>query len=111
MEKGAKFSKSIEYKLLPGQRSTRDIRINGDIVVKKNAKFNRLAIRKLKQAKIERLPIEHAELLEKVAAHDVINMETGEVILECNDTIATLRSLTPRTHSVLCVLAISVKKA
>ena len=88
VEKGAKFSKSIEYELLPGQRSTRDIRVNGEIVVKKNAKFNRLAIRKLKQAGIDRLPIEYGELLEKVAAHDVINMETGEVILECNDTIS-----------------------
>ncbi|MCL2822474.1 MAG: DNA-directed RNA polymerase subunit beta [Polyangiaceae bacterium] len=95
LEKGAKFSKSIEYDLLPGQRSTRDIKIDGEIIVKKNAKFNRLAIKKLKAAKIERIPLEYAELLEKVAAHDVINMETGEVILECNDTIANAQIPNP----------------
>ena len=88
VEKGVKFNKSIEYALLQGQRATRDIRIGGEVIVKKNAKFNKTAIRKLKEADLDRLPLEADELLEKVAAHDVINMETGEVILECNDTVA-----------------------
>ena len=95
LDKGAKFSKSIEYDLLPEQRSTRDIRIEGEIVVKKNAKFNRQAIKKLKAAGVDRIPLEYSELLEKVAAHDVINMETGEVILECNDTISNAQIPNP----------------
>jgi DNA-directed RNA polymerase subunit beta len=95
VEKGSKFRKSLEYDLLPGQRSTRDIKVNDEVIVKKNAKFNKGAIRKLRDAKIDRLPIEPEELLEKVAAHDVINMETGEVILECNDTIANAQVPSP----------------
>lgn len=88
VEKSGKFAKSIEYDLLPGQRSTRDIKIDGEVIVKKNAKFNRIAIKKLKAAKVDRIPLEYSELLEKVAAHDVINMETGEIILECNETVS-----------------------
>ncbi len=95
VEKGSKFFKSLEYDLLLGQRSTRDIKIGGETIVKKNAKFNKAAIRKLKEAKIDRLPLEPEELLEKVAAHDVINMETGEVILECNDAIANAQIPSP----------------
>jgi DNA-directed RNA polymerase subunit beta len=94
-EKGGKFAKSLEYDLLPGQRATRDIKIGGEVVVKKNTKFKTGAIKKLREAKIDRLPIEPEELLEKVAAHDVINMETGEVILECNDPIANAQVPSP----------------
>src|SRR6187455_2682782 len=35
IEKGGKFSKSIEFDLLPGQRATRDIKIGNEFVVKK----------------------------------------------------------------------------
>ncbi len=43
-----KFSKSIEYDLLPGQRATRDIKVGSDVIVRKNRKFTRAAIRKLR---------------------------------------------------------------
>ena len=87
LEKGGKYSKSIEYELLAGQRSTRDIKIGAEVIVKKNTKFTRAAIRKLKEAKLERLPAEPEELVGKVAAHDVVDPETGEVIVECNEEI------------------------
>ncbi len=86
-EKGGKHSKSIEFDILAGQRATRDIRIGGDILVKKNTKFTKAAIKKLREAKVDRLPIEPEELVGKVAAHDVIDRETGEVILECNEEL------------------------
>jgi DNA-directed RNA polymerase subunit beta len=90
LEKGDKLLKSVEYDLLSGQRSTRDIKVGGEVVVKKGSKFTKGAIKKLKESKIDRLPIDPEELLPnknderggKVAAHDVIDPETGEVILE-----------------------------
>src|SRR6267378_6502202 len=50
IEKGGKFSRSIEYDLLAGQRATRDIKVGAEVVVKKNTKFTRAAIKKLKEA-------------------------------------------------------------
>src|SRR6266699_996733 len=50
VEKGGKYSKSVEYDLLAGQRSTRDIKVGGEIIVKKNTKFTKAAIKKLKEA-------------------------------------------------------------
>src|SRR5712672_3434350 len=40
-EKGGKWSKSLEYDLLYGQRATRDIRIDGELIVKKSTKFTK----------------------------------------------------------------------
>jgi len=87
LEKGGKFAKSIEYDLLPGQRATRDIKVGAEVVVKKNTKFTRAAIKKLKEAELDRLPVESSDLIGKVSAEDVIDRETGEVLLECNEEV------------------------
>jgi DNA-directed RNA polymerase subunit beta len=90
LEKGGKFSKSIEYDLLPGQRATRDVKMGAEVVVKKNTKFTRAAIKKLKEANLDRLPVESSDLIGKVSAADVIDKETGEVLLECNEEVTEI---------------------
>src|SRR4051812_39997401 len=87
LEKGGKYAKSVEYDLLAGQRATRDIKLGADVIVKKNTKFTRAAIRKMKDAKLERMSIEPEELLGKVAAHDIVDPETGEVVVEVNEEL------------------------
>jgi DNA-directed RNA polymerase subunit beta len=87
LEKGNKYAKSIEFDILPGQRATRDIKVGGETIVRKNTKFTKAAIKKLRDAKVDRLPIELEELVGKAAAHDVVDRETGEVLLECNEEI------------------------
>src|SRR6202171_2565337 len=87
-EKG-KYEKSVELELLPGQRATRDIKNpkTGEVIVKKNRKFTRGAIKKLEQAKMKTLPIDADELVTKICARDVVDENTGEVILECNQEV------------------------
>ncbi len=83
------FEKSVELELLPGQRATRDIKTKlGEIIVKKNRKFTRAAIKKLEAAKMRTLPIDADELWTKVSAYDVVDEATGEVILECNEEVS-----------------------
>ena len=86
IEKGT-LTKSLDVNLLPGQRATRDIMLADKVIVKKNQKFTRGAIRKLRDAKIDRLPLDPEELLGKVSSRDVIDPETGEVLLECNQEV------------------------
>ena len=88
LEAGKKYSKSIEFDLLPGQRSTRDIKIGNEVIVRKNRKFTRAAIRKLREANLDRLPIDPTELVGKISAEDVINEETGEVLLSVNEELS-----------------------
>src|SRR6266852_4866035 len=68
------FEKSVELELLPGQRATRDIKTkSGEVIVKKNRKFTRAAIKKLEAAKMRTLPIDADELWTKVSAYDVVD--------------------------------------
>src|SRR5499426_3620721 len=83
------YEKSVELELLPGQRATRDIKTkSGEVIVKKNRKFTRGAIKKLEAAKMRTLPIDADELFTKVSAYDVVDEGTGEVILECNEEVS-----------------------
>jgi DNA-directed RNA polymerase subunit beta len=102
LEPGKKYSKSVEYDLLPGQRATRDVRHpdSREILVKKNRKFTKLAIKKLKDSNVERLPVEVSELVGKVAATDVIDETTGEVVLQCNEELTETKLDELREHGI-----------
>jgi len=90
LEPGKKYSRSINYDLLVGQRATRDVRHpkSREILVKKNRKFTKGAIRKLRESNVETLPADVEELTGKVSARDVIDETTGEVLLQCNEELS-----------------------
>ncbi|RLB56782.1 MAG: DNA-directed RNA polymerase subunit beta, partial [Deltaproteobacteria bacterium] len=113
LEKGNKYSKSLDIQLLPGQRATRDIKLDSKVIVKKNQKFTRGAIRKLKDAKVDRLPLDSEELTGKVSANDVVDPETGEVLLECNEEVTeekleALREASAKSFDVLFIDGLNV---
>jgi DNA-directed RNA polymerase subunit beta len=82
------FEKSVDLELLYNQRATRDVKTkSGELVVKKNRKFTRAALKKLETARITRLPLDADELFTKVSAYDVVDENTGEVVLECNEEV------------------------
>ncbi len=84
-----KFEKSVNIDLLLGQRATRDLRNpeTREIIVRKNRKFTRGAIRQIQKLNITRISIDQEELLGSVSAEDLINEDTGEVVLQANETI------------------------
>jgi len=90
IDKGEKFSKGIEYDLLLGQRATRDIKAGNVVVVRKNTKFTKASIKKLRESGVESLPMDVEDLVGKVSAEDVVDKETGEVLLECNEEVTEL---------------------
>jgi DNA-directed RNA polymerase subunit beta len=88
-EASKKYSRQVNYELLVGQRATRDIKHpkTKEVLVKKNRKFTKGAIRKLQESGVDQLPIELDELVGKVSAKDVIDESTGEVLLQCNEEL------------------------
>jgi DNA-directed RNA polymerase subunit beta len=88
-EQGKKYSRQVNYELLVGQRATRDIKHpkTKEVLVKKNRKFTKGAIRKLQESGVDLLPIDMDELVGKVSAKDVIDESTGEVLLQCNEEL------------------------
>ncbi|MBN2803354.1 MAG: DNA-directed RNA polymerase subunit beta [Deltaproteobacteria bacterium] len=87
LDKSGNITKSIEYDLIIGQRSIRDIKIDNKTVVKKNRKFTKSAIRKMQEAELDKLPFDMESLIGKVSAEDIIDEETGEVLIGCNEEI------------------------
>ena len=113
VDSGKKYAKSIEYDLLPGQRATRDIKVEGEAVVRKNRKFTRAAIRKLREAGLDRLQVDLPELIGKVSAEDVIDEETGEILLGVNEEVTeekldALRSAKVESFKVLFIDGLNV---
>ncbi|MCA9672660.1 MAG: DNA-directed RNA polymerase subunit beta, partial [Myxococcales bacterium] len=84
-----KYVKELDFAILPGQRATRDIRHpeTREVIVRKNRKFTRMAIKRLEESGLKKLPLSVEELVGKVAAHDVIDAETGEVLIQCNEEV------------------------
>jgi DNA-directed RNA polymerase subunit beta len=96
---GDDFYKSINLDVIQGQVASREVKDpDGKTIVKKGKKFTRYAIRKLAKAKMTRVPISLDEVIGKVAAEDVYDMETGEVIVETNQELneTIVKDLTDR---------------
>ncbi|MEL6338592.1 MAG: DNA-directed RNA polymerase subunit beta [Myxococcota bacterium] len=83
------LEKKVDTGLLLGQRATRDIydASGENVIVRKNRKFTRAAIRKLDELGIDSFPIDREELIESVLAEDIIDEETGEVIAGLNESL------------------------
>ncbi len=86
---GKLIYKSVVPEVLLYQRAVRDIKNpkTDEVLVKKGRKFTRQALEKLNAAKIAQIPVELEEILGRATAHDVVDRETGEIILECNEAL------------------------
>jgi len=77
---------------------------SGELILRKTGKFNKQVQRKLRQANlmktimmmvdgketsvdVARIPAPEEDLLNRVCAFDVVDMNTGEILIECNEEI------------------------
>ncbi len=88
-EKGV-YEKVIDYDLLLGQRSTRDVKdpISKEILVRKNRKFTKLSIKKMQDGGLKTLSIFEDEVVGLISAQDVVDDNTGEILIECNESLS-----------------------
>ncbi len=90
---GRKIFKKTEPENLIGQRCTREVKDeDGKVIVRKDKKFTKAAARKIRAAGIEWIQIALEDLIrtdavKRVAPIDIVDEETGEVIVECNEEI------------------------
>ncbi len=81
-------SKVVNLELLKGQRAVLDVVDNdGNVLVKANRKFTKKAIRDIADSGIENIVVTDTEVIGKVVASDVVDMETGEILVACNQEI------------------------
>ncbi|MGH7853429.1 MAG: DNA-directed RNA polymerase subunit beta, partial [Candidatus Binatia bacterium] len=74
---------------LLGAKVSADVRDpkSNDIIVKEGKKFTRPILRQMEAAKVKHVPIAWEDILGRVAAHDIVDPHTKQVILECNQEI------------------------
>ena len=87
-----KVAKQFKPDQLVGLKATRDIRgDNNELIVKEGRKITKAAIKQMEAAGVREIPITLEEVVGRVAAHDVVDAKTGEVLVECNQEITTDR--------------------
>jgi len=88
---GKKVTKSVVPGLLVGQRCTREVKApDGRVLVKKDKKFTQGAVRRIVEAGIEWLEVGiddlvRSDAVKRVAPRDIVDENTGEVIIESNE--------------------------
>ncbi|MCD6430458.1 MAG: DNA-directed RNA polymerase subunit beta [Deltaproteobacteria bacterium] len=60
---------------------------SGEVLLLKGRKITKTALRRMKAAGLETLPMMDDELVNSYVSHDVVDPQTGEVLLECNEEI------------------------
>jgi len=90
---GKKYMKSVVPELLEGQRCTREVRDDdGNVLVRKDRKFTKGAVRRLVEVGIGWIQVAvddlvRSDAVKRVAPLDLVDESTGEVILECNEEL------------------------
>jgi DNA-directed RNA polymerase subunit beta len=105
--KGGQVSLVFDPKLYSGQRANEDwVDEDGKVVVEKNKKFTASVLKKIQDAKIKAFPIKREQVIGRICAQDVVDLNTGEVLVECNEEItdAKLDLLIERKASEIRIL-------
>ena len=96
------LAKAFVPNQLLGQRISRDVKDpkSGELIGREGRKFNKAIVRAMEQAKISEVPIELGEIVGRVSAHDVVDSNTGEVLLQCNEDLTEEAVEKLRAHGV-----------
>ncbi len=86
---GRKYSKDVVLDVLPFQRASQDIKDPKakEVVVKAGRKFTRPVLKKIQEAKVKSIPVDSAEMIDRIVAKDLVNKSTGEVIVEAGQPL------------------------
>ncbi len=86
---GEAFYAAVDESLV-GHKLYSDIRdLNtGEILFKKGRRINKQILKRIREQRVERIPMDVEELPGRILAADVLDPETGEVILRCNEALS-----------------------
>ncbi|MCI5072935.1 DNA-directed RNA polymerase subunit beta [bacterium] len=87
--KGKDIFKSVVLDLLPGQMASFDVKDpkSGEVLVKAGKKFTKFSLKRLERSNIDAIKINAEDIIGRFAAKDVVNKDTGEVILGVNQEL------------------------
>ncbi len=79
----------VKSRQLMGLKATCDVRDpeSNNLIVREGRRFTRSVMRQMENAGIKQIPIAWEDILGRVAAHDIVDPELSQVIVECNGAI------------------------
>jgi DNA-directed RNA polymerase subunit beta len=105
-----KLFKALRKNLQVGERATEDIidGKTGKVIIKKDKRIREATLQKIKEAKIEHIPITPRDLEGKFAAEEILDPATDEVLVACNeeltaDKVKLLKERSIESFSILFV--------
>ncbi len=74
---------------LVGEKAPDDIKDlkSGEVIVKKGRKINKLLLKKMSDVGINRIAMDETDVIGKILSSDILDPETGEVLLRCNEEL------------------------
>ena len=86
--KGSTFARAVS-EILAGVKSPQNIIAHHtkEVIVKEGSKITKGAIKKMEASNIKEIPISREDIIGRITLKDIVDPETGEVILEGNEVI------------------------
>ncbi|MCG6918403.1 MAG: DNA-directed RNA polymerase subunit beta, partial [Deltaproteobacteria bacterium] len=95
-------AKPLDEDFMLGARAPLDISDpkSGKVLVKKGRKLGIKLIQQLKESAITEIPFPDEDLVGRVVGRDAVDETTGEVLIQCNESITEEHLVTLRAHSI-----------
>jgi DNA-directed RNA polymerase subunit beta len=86
---GKRLYKRFDEELLQDQRISKSVKHpqTGEIIAKKGRRFTKKVLRQLREANVERIPVEFGDVDNKVLSRTLADPKSGEVIASYNETV------------------------
>ncbi len=87
--KNKRYFKEFNEEFLKGKRASKDVRdsASGDVIVRKGRVFTLKAIKQLKSLRMKLIPISAEEVIERAAAHTILDPNDGQPIVKVGELI------------------------
>ncbi len=87
--RGKRIFKEFNEEFLKGQRASRDVKDpeTGETIVSKGRVFTKAAVKRLKSAGVDLIPMSVEDILNKVFSKTIVDPDKEEPIVKCNQTL------------------------
>lgn len=84
---GGHLFMAVNESLLGGKAPADVATKGGDVVVKKGRKISKPLLKKMVDSAVTRIPVNDEDIIGKVFSSDVIDLDTGEILIRCNEEL------------------------
>jgi len=86
IEKG-RLSIAVNDSLIGGKAPEDVVTKGGEVIAKKGRKISKPLLKKMIDSGITRIPVNDADILGRIASSDVLDTQTGEILMKCNEEL------------------------